>query len=78
MELQPHRVEDWLNAKPEDPEKFVAEVAEVCDLYRAAQAMEENGVHLVSTDEKTGIQALERAAETIRMTPGQAERQEAE
>jgi len=78
MELQPHRVEYWLKAKPEDPEKFVAEVAEVCDLYREAQAMEENGVHLVSTDEKTGIQALERAAETIRMTPGQAERQESE
>ena len=71
-------MEYWLNAKPEDPEKFVEEVAEVCDLYREAQAMEENGVHLVSTDEKTGIQALERADETIRMTPGQVERQESE
>lgn len=71
-------MEYWLNAKPEDPEKFVAEVAEVCDLYKEAQALEESGVHLVSTDEKTGIQALERAAETIPMRPGQAERQEAE
>lgn len=78
MELQPHRVEYWLNAKPEDPEKFVAAVAEVCDLYQAAPALEASGVHLVSTDEKTGIQALERAAETIPMTPGQAERQESE
>lgn len=71
-------MEYWLNAKPEDPEKFVDEVAEVCDLYKQAQALEATGVHLVSTDEKTGIQALERAAPTIPMTPGQAERQESE
>jgi transposase len=78
MELQPHRVEYWLNAKPEDAEKFAAEVTEVCDLYKEAQALAEQGVHLISTDEKTGIQALERAAETIPMTPGQVERQEFE
>ena len=78
MELQPHRVEYWLNAKREDPEKFAQEVGEVCDLYLQANRLHESGVHLISTDEKTGIQALERAAETIRMTPGQAERQESE
>jgi|SRR5215212_3784742 len=78
MELQPHRVDYWLNAKPQDPEKFVAEVAQVCDLYQEALALEARGVHLVSTDEKTGIQALERAAQTIPMRPGQAERQESE
>ena len=71
-------MEYWLNAKPEDPEKFVEEVVEVCDLYQEAQALAERGVHLVSTDEKTGIQALERAAPTIAMTPGQVERQESE
>lgn len=54
------------------------EVAEVCDLYLQAEILHESGIHLVSTDEKTGIQAIERAAETIRMTPGQAERQESE
>ena len=53
-------------------------MAQVCDLYRDAPALAASGVHLVSTDEKTGIQALERAAETIPLTPGQAERQEAE
>ena len=35
------------------------------------------GVHIVSTDEKTGMQALERAAPTLPMKPGQVERQEA-
>jgi transposase len=78
MELQPHRVEYWLNAKPEDGEKFAAEVTEVCELYGQAQALAEKGVHLISCDEKTGIQALERAAKTIPMTPGQAQRQEFE
>ena len=36
------------------------------------------GVHVVSTDEKTGIQALERGAPTLPMQPGQVERQEFE
>jgi len=32
----------------------------ICQLYEQAQTLEQQGVHLVSTDEKTGIQALER------------------
>jgi len=44
----------------------------VCELYRQAAALHAQGVHLVSTDEKTGIQALERAAPTKPMSPGVA------
>ena len=36
------------------------------------------GGHVVSTDEMTGIQALERAAPTLPMRPGQVERREFE
>ncbi len=36
------------------------------------------GVHVISTDEMTGVQALERAAPTQPMEPGQPERQEFE
>jgi hypothetical protein len=43
----------------------------VCDVYRQAQELKEQGVHVVSTDEKTGIQALERAHPTLPMKPGQ-------
>jgi hypothetical protein len=32
----------------------------VCDLYEQAAELHEQGVHLFSSDEKTGIQALER------------------
>jgi hypothetical protein len=56
----------------------------VCDLYKQAPQLHAQGIHLVSTDEKTGIQALERAAPTKLMRPGvagqrgQNERQEYE
>lgn len=76
--MKPHKVEQWLNAKPDDPASFAAEVAAVCDLYKQATALQEQGVHLMSTDEKTGIQALERAAARLPMKPGWVERQEYE
>lgn len=40
--------------------------------------MAENGVHLISTDEMTGIQALERAYPTQSMIPGEVKRIEFE
>jgi hypothetical protein len=40
--------------------------------------LHQKGVHIVSTDEKTGIQALERVAPTLPMRPTQVERQEFE
>ena len=62
----------------DDPAAFAAQVQEVCDLYAAAPDLHAQGVHLVSTDEMTGIQALERAAPTLPMRPGAAERREFE
>lgn len=48
------------------------QVKTVCDLYQQAPQLHARGIHLVSTDEKTGIQALERAAPTKPMQPGVA------
>ena len=62
----------------EDPAEFVTQVEQVCDLYQQAPALAAQGVHVVSTAEMTGIQALERAAPTIAMQPGQVERREFE
>lgn len=76
--MKPHLFEYWLNALPADPEKFVEEVTEVCDLYKQAKELHQQGTHLVSTDEKTGIQALERAAESLPMKPGLVEKIEYE
>ncbi len=50
----------------------------VCDLYAQANELHQQGVHLVSTDEKTGIQALERAAPDLPMKPGLKQRREFE
>jgi hypothetical protein len=75
-DLQPHRVEYWLNAKPDDPVAFTAQVAAVCEAYQQAPAVAQAGGHVISTDEKTGIQALERAAPTLPMKPGLVERPE--
>jgi len=48
------------------------QVKTVCDLYEQAPQLHAQGIHLVSTDEKTGIQALERAAPSKPMQPGVA------
>lgn len=45
----------------------------VCQLYEDAPALSSQGVHLISTDEMTGIQALERAYPSKPMRPGQVE-----
>ena len=48
-----------------DPEQFDAQVETICELYaEAAQLSENESKHIMSTDEKTGIQALERKAPT--------------
>lgn len=50
----------------------------MCQLHRQALELYRQGVHLVSTDEMTGIQALERARKTLPMKPGRVELQEFE
>ena len=74
--MQPHRSRSWLNANPQDPEVFRQQVTAVCDLYEQAGHLAEQGIHLVSTDEKTGIQALERLYPDIPMGPGRVQSRE--
>lgn len=69
-------MEDWLNAKPDDPVAFAAEVTAVWAVYQHAPGAAQQGEHVISTDEKTGIQALERAAPTVPMQPGLVARPE--
>jgi putative transposase len=53
-------------------------MADVTTLYLEAPALLEAGERVLSTDEMTGIQALERKHPTIPMGPGRAERRECE
>ena len=53
-------------------------MADVTTLYLEALALREAGERVLSTDEMTGIQALERKHPTIPMGPGRVERREFE
>ncbi len=45
--LQPHRNRYWLNANPDDPEAFAAQVKTVCKLYHQAPQLLSEGTHVV-------------------------------
>jgi hypothetical protein len=51
---------------------------EVSGLYKSADAFHKQGTHIVSIDEKTGMQALEPNAPIEPCKPGQVERREFE
>jgi hypothetical protein len=76
--LQPHRSRHWLNANPLDPEAFRQQSQAVCELYEQAPRLAEQGIHVVSTDEKTGMQALERLHPDVPMGPGRVQGREYE
>jgi len=61
----------------QEPE-FAAKVADLCALYQAAPALAAQGERVLSTDELTGVQALERAHPGLPMVPGKVERREFE
>ncbi len=77
--LQPHKKRYWLNTTEKDPVVFQERVEAVCDTYLEAPALEkDHGTHTISTDEMTGLQALERTAPSQPMTHGKPERIEFE
>lgn len=79
LDLQPHRSRYWLNPPPaDDPAERDARIADVCTVYRTAAARAAQGERFLSTDEMTGVQALERAAPDQPMRPGQVRRREFE
>lgn len=57
---------------------FEENVEAVCKVYEEAPAMHEAGTHVVSTDEKTCIQAKEPIHPTLPTMPGLVERREFE
>jgi len=70
-------VQSWLHLRPEDRDEFADRAPRVCALYQEAPALHEQGVHVVCTDEKTGIQAKERLGPRRGPIPGYRQRQEA-
>jgi transposase len=76
--LKPHLSRYWLHPEIDNPEQFAQATAHLCDLYAQAPALHAQGTHVVSLDEKTGIQALERKHRTKPTRPGLVERREFE
>lgn len=72
--IKPHLSRYWLNAQPEDEAVFDAQVRAICALYRQATQLHKLGIHLVSTDEKTGIQALQHKYPAKPVRAGQVAR----
>ena len=64
--------------KLEDPEQYEADVRRICETYAQTPRLHEQGTHVISTDEKTGIQAIERIHPTKPTRPGLTERIEFE
>jgi hypothetical protein len=78
VDLRPQVVRPWLNSpdRREDPSEFARRCEAVGRTYIAAPELAAQGMHVISTDEKTGIQALERDAPALPMRPGSPEKQE--
>jgi len=63
---------------PEPDEQFDEKVNDINTLYRQAPQLAQQGEAVMSTDEMTGVQALERKHPGLPMTPGKVERREFE
>ena len=74
-DLKPHRSVYWLNSH--DPD-FDAKAEDICKLYVQAPVLHQHGELVICTDEKTGMQILQRKHPTILVQPGQPEKREHE
>ena len=76
--LQPHRKRYWLTPPADDPIELAEQIRTVCEAYEATPVLAATGTHVTSTDEMTGIQALERLHASLPMQPAHVEREEFE
>jgi hypothetical protein len=74
-DLKPHRSIYWLNSH--DPD-FGPKSKEICQLYLDAPRLYEQGRVVLSSDEKTGMQILQRKYPTRPAKPGHIEKREFE
>jgi hypothetical protein len=66
----------WLTP-PIDPQRETTTGA-ICQVYRQAPELVKEGERTISTDELTGVQALERKHPGLSLAPGKVERREFE
>ncbi len=76
-DLKPHLIRYWLTPPKDDPH-FDEKVENINNLYLTAQQRALLGERTMSTDEMTGIQALERIAPDLPLKVGKVQRREFE
>jgi DDE superfamily endonuclease len=74
-DLKPHRSVYWLNSH--DPD-FDAKAEAICRLYVQSPTLHQHGELVICTDEKTGMQILQRKHPTQLIQPGKPEKREHE
>jgi hypothetical protein len=77
-DIRPHKSRYWLTPNVECMETFTLEVNRVCQLYQKTPQLSEQNTFVISVDEKTGIQALERIHPNKPTSSGLIERREFE
>ena len=75
-DLQPHLIRYWLTP-PDDPHRD-ATIGAICEVYQQAPERAKQRERTISTDELTGVQALERKHPSLPLAPGKVERREFE
>lgn len=77
VKMRPHKTKGWCFTTEKDREAFARQAQDVCDVYlQAPRNHEESGVHTVSVDEVTGLQANEKKAPSLPPKPGQQGKEE--
>jgi hypothetical protein len=74
-DLKPHRSVSWLNSHAPD---FEAKAQNICSFYLNALRFFAQGRVVICTDEKTGMQMLQRKYPTQPIAPGKPEKREHE
>ncbi len=74
--IKPHLIRYWLT--PGDDERFDEKVSDVNTVYQQAPQLAQKGEKVISNDEMTGVQALERKHPGLPLRPGKVQRREFE
>ncbi len=75
-DLKPHQIRYWLT--PSNDKDFYEKVRDISELYITAPERARQGERTLSTDEMTGVQALERKSHDLPLAPGNVQRREFE
>ncbi len=78
-DIKPHRTQYWLNSRIRNTDcNFDQRVSEICFIYQTSIELQKKGIHVISIDEKSGIQAIERANPNLPVKCGSVEKIEHE